>query len=330
MEVANILRQLGLADKDEDPPWLPLTGGVSSGICRVDLRRGPVCVKQALAKLRVEKDWFAPVERSSYEVAWYRVVAGIVPDAVPKLLAEDPEQHLFVMQYLDPKSHKLWKTELSQGRADAEFAAQVGRALVRIHGATSCDPAIAKQFPTDAIFHSIRLEPYLEATALAHPDLAAQLARLVDTTAHTKYALVHGDISPKNILAGPRGPVFLDAECAWYGDPAFDLAFCLNHLLLKCLWRPESSREFLACFDAMKSAYMEAVCWESPSDFERRVAALLPGLLLARVDGKSPVEYVTRESDKQVVRRVARPLIERAPAHLRDIRDRWLKELRIG
>ncbi len=55
-------------------------------------------------------------------------------------------------------------------------------------------------------------------------------------TLAAKIALVHGDVSPKKVPAGPRGPVFLDAECAWYGDPAFDLAFCLNHLLLKCLW----------------------------------------------------------------------------------------------
>ena len=173
------------------------------------------------------------------------------------------------------------------------FAADVARRLARIHAATAADPAVAGEFPTDAIFHAIRLEPYLLATARAHPDLAAPLERLAAVTAATKRALVHGDVSPKNILVGPRGPVFLDAECAWWGDPAFDLAFCLNHLLLKCLWTPPARAGFLACFDALAAAYLAGVDWEPPAALEARAARLLPGLFLARVDGKSPVEYLT-------------------------------------
>ena len=89
------------------------------------------------------------------------------------------------------------------------------------------------------IFHDIRLEPYLVATAGGHPDRADGAAAAgARSRPRPGAALVHGDVSPKNILVGPAGPVFLDAECAWYGDPAFDLAFCLNHLLLKCLWTP--------------------------------------------------------------------------------------------
>ena len=120
-----------------------------------------------------------------------------------------------------------------------------------IHAKTAADPAVAAEFPTDAIFYDIRLEPYLVATARAHPDLAERLLALVAATQANKKALVHGDVSPKNILCGPHGPVFLDAECAWWGDPAFDLAFCLNHLLLKCLWTPRARDGFLHCFDAL-------------------------------------------------------------------------------
>ncbi len=81
-------------------------------------------------------------------------------------------------------------------------------------------------FATDDTFYALRIEPYLVAPTRRHPDLAGTLARLAHATARTRLALVHGDVSPKNILIGRRGPVFLDAECAWYGDPAFDLAFC--------------------------------------------------------------------------------------------------------
>ena len=165
------------------------------------------------------------------------------------------------------------------------------------------------------------------ATARAHPELAAALEELVETTAGEKRALVHGDVSPKNVLMGPAGPVFLDAECAWYGDPAFDLAFCLNHLLLKCLWVPAAGAAFLGCYRALAAAHLERVDWEDPRGFEARAARLLPGLLLARVDGKSPVEYLSDEDDKEKVRRVATRLLKRPAAGLLEVASSWSSEI---
>ena len=115
-------------------------------------------------------------------------------------------------------------------------------------------------------------------------------------------ALVHGDVSPKNILVRDAGPVFLDAECAWWGDPAFDLAFCLNHMFLKSVWVPHAREGFLRCYDALSSAYLAGVAWEARAELEERAATLLPGLLLGRVDGKSPVEYLD-EAGRSLVRR---------------------------
>jgi len=225
------------------------------------------------------------------------------------------------MEFLEPADHPVWKERLRQGDANASFARAVGRALKAVHAGTAGDTDVAARFATDATFHDIRLEPYLIATGRAHPDLAGRLEALAAATAATRQALVHGDVSPKNILAGPGGPVILDAECAWYGDPAFDLAFCLNHLLLKCLWTPAASEGFLACFDALVAGYApdEAV--------EARAAALLPALFLARVDGKSPVEYITEDRDRDRVRRVARPLIETPPASLAGVRAAWEREI---
>jgi aminoglycoside phosphotransferase (APT) family kinase protein len=185
----------------------------------------------------------------------------------------------------------------------------------------ACTPQrLAALFPTDAIFHAIRLEPYLLATGERHPALKSRFEALARRTAETKLCLVHGDVSPKNILAGPRGPVFLDAECAWYGDPAFDLAFCLNHLLLKCLWVPRAAADFLRCFDALSAAYLEGIAFDG---VEARTASLLPALLLARVDGKSPVEYLTEEAQKSIVRRAARALLEEPPVSLLRVRETW-------
>ena len=326
-QVMQALARLGLWRGEDTPRFTRLTGGVSSDIWRVDLARGPVCVKRALPKLRVEQDWFAPVERNAYEAAWMRRAAAVAPEAVPPLLGQDEAAGVLVMAYLDPADHRLWKADLRAGHADPDVARAVGNRLVRIHAATANDPAVAAAFATDRIFHDIRLEPYLVASARAHPDRADALIALVETTARTRCALVHGDVSPKNILIGPRGPIFLDAECAWYGDPAFDLAFCLNHLLLKCLWTRPAAPDFLHCFDVLAKAYLAGVSWEPHSALEARTARLLPGLFLARVDGKSPVEYLTAEADKDRVRRVARALLAHPAERLHRVRSAWAREL---
>ena len=318
---------MGLVGPGEDPPMTPLTGGVSSDIWRVELPRGAVCVKRALPRLKVAALWEAPVERNAFEWEWMRTAAVIHPSAVPELIAHDPAGGMFVMAYLERTSHPLWKEQLRKGEVDPDTATAVGHRIGAVHAATAGDQALARRFASDEIFYTIRLEPYLIATARVHQDRAAPLHALAATIAETKLALVHGDLSPKNILVGPEGPVFLDAECAWYGDPAFDLAFCLNHLLLKCLWVPHLALSLLNCFDVLAEAYLAEVRWEPVTALEERAARLLPGLFLARIDGKSPVEYLTEETQKDRVRRVARTLLAEQPRVLSKVRDAWLREL---
>lgn len=326
-QVAAALVRLGLAGRVEDIRLSALTGGVSSDIWRADLPDRSVCVKRALPRLRVAAVWEAPVERNAYEVAWMRVAASIAPEAVPGLIAHVPASGLFVMEYLDPERHPLWKAALLRGEVSAAFAAAVGDTIGRIHAATAASPHLAREFATDAIFGPIRLEPYLVATARRHPDCAAALERLAEVTGSTHLALVHGDVSPKNILAGPAGPVLLDAECAWWGDPAFDLAFCLNHLLLKCVPVPGARAALAEAFGALTGAYLARVNWEAPDRLERRAAALLPGLFLGRIDGKSPVEYIVRDEDRDLVRRVARRLLLAPADRLRDVSIAWQEAL---
>ncbi|MEO5672688.1 MAG: aminoglycoside phosphotransferase family protein [Ramlibacter sp.] len=317
------LRRMDLVRTGETPVLTELTGGVSSLIVRADTARGPVCVKQALARLKVAAVWEAPVERNRAEVAWMRVAGRIVPGCVPVILGEDAQDNAFAMAWLPPDEYPVWKAQLRDGIAHASTAQAVGRNLAAIHAATAGDAALAHDFAHDADFHAIRLEPYFVETARKHPVCAPALRQLVETTARTRRALVHGDVSPKNILVGGSGPVFLDAECAWYGDPAFDIAFCLNHLLLKSVWRPAAAEGYMACFDALAAAYLDGVTWEPPAPLEARAAALLAGLLLARIDGKSPVEYITTEGDRERVRRFAIPLLLQPAARLSDIRQRW-------
>jgi len=306
--------------------FVPLPGGVSSEIFRVDLPDGPICIKRALPKLKVAADWRVPVERNRSEVEWMRVAGEIVPQAVPRILGEDRATGCFAMAYLSPDRHPVWKDQLRAGAVELQTAAAIGDALGRIHAATADRGEVAARFATDELFYALRLEPYLEATARKHPDLAPRLASLVEITRTTKRVLVHGDFSPKNLLIGPAGPVILDAECAWYGDPAFDLAFVLNHLLLKGAWQPQWRGRYIGAFTTLTAAYLAHVAWEPQAECEARAAALLPALMLARIDGKSPVEYLTEDSRKDAVRAFARSLIAEPALQVAVMAQRWLDE----
>ena len=303
--------------------WTKLAGGVSSDIWRVDLPDQTICVKRALAQLKVAAEWRAPVTRNKSEWDWIQFVNSEFPGLVAQPIAHDEELQMLAMQYLAPAQYPVWKDRLLHGSVDREFAANTGHTLAKIHARSAAQPHLREVFRTDETFFALRLEPYLLATAERHPVLRAQIGKVADQTAQTHHALVHGDVSPKNILVGLNGPIFLDAECAWFGDPAFDLAFCLNHFLLKCLARTDVINDLMLGFALFFEAYLRQVNWEGRDEVEARSAQLLPILFLARVDGKSPVEYVTEERYKDLVRETAYLFITQPSEKLLPISIYW-------
>lgn len=321
--IREFVERAGLVAPGQVPQFEPLAGGVSSDIWLVRAGNSTFCVKQALGRLRVAAEWRADISRNLAEVRWLTQVAALDSALVPAVLASDADIAAFAMEYLPPATHELWKSQLAGGVVVPETAASVGRRLASIHAAFAKSPTAAADFDTGASFYALRLEPYLLATARAHPDLANVLEALAERTAHTRLTVVHGDVSPKNILLGPHGPVFVDAECAWFGDPAFDLAFCLNHLLLKTLWVASAEPQLVSSFDALKEAYLGGVDWEPAAALEDRAARLLPALFLARIDGKSPVEYLTDDASKNTVRRFARSMLQAPPTTLGEVRRAW-------
>lgn len=319
-----IFTALRLAEPGEPVVAEPLPGGVSSGIYRVTLRSGDWCVKQALPRLKVAKEWVVPVERVFHEVEWLRTAQVLVPGHVPPVVGEDRATGSFVMPLLG-RGHRNWKGLLLAGEIEPAVARQAGDVLGRIHAATADRADIAERFDTGSLFHALRLEPYLEEAARAHPRAADRLLGLVARTARTRRVLVHGDVSPKNILVGPLGPVLLDAECAWFGDPAFDLAFCLNHFLLKAAHRPPDAVLLMQCFRGFARTYAAHVDWEPAASVDARAAALLPALALARIDGKSPVEYL-EAATRGRVRDRALALLAAGPATLDGLARQWTQE----
>ncbi len=319
------LERMGLLHPGETLRIEPLAGGVSSNIFEVQTNRKHFCLKQALATLKVAKEWKAPIDRVYAEIDWLNIANELEPGFAPRILGVDRDTASFAMEFLPPEDFPNWKTHLLAGMVDQDVAGRLGARLVSFHSKTANrKEKLANIFATDSNFASLRLDPYLGETARAHPDLATRLNEILEQTRTTKLALVHGDVSPKNILLGRNGPVLLDAECAWWGDPAFDLAFCLNHLLLKTIKLPDLTKSLVESIGLMAETYLAGVDWEQQHHLEVRACHLVAGLLLARIDGKSPVEYLD-DMQRQTVRSAARSLLRKTPEQLDDLANTFTR-----
>ncbi len=316
-DIIGVLRAAGLAGEG-DVVLEPLTGGVSCDVWKVETPAGPIVVKRPLPQLRVAAEWHAPVERGQSEVRWLRRARGVDARIAPEVLAELATGHAFAMRFLP--GCPVWKDELVAGRVDADFAAQVGKGIAAVHAATAYNDADRADFPNDEMFRALRVDPFLLYVAQHDVELAPALTSLAADLSERKIALVHGDVSPKNILVSADGPVFLDAECAVYGDPAFDLAFCTTHLLLKEVWLGDARLNEAAA--ALVDAYRAAIVWEAADELLLRAGKLTAALLLARVEGKSPAPYLTDPDHQRVVRDQARALIL-APQPLDALVTHW-------
>ncbi len=308
-----LVAELGLANPEDVLEIAPLTGGVASDIARVDLGDRRICMKFALPKLKVSAEWQAPVHRNAAEYAWLDFVASQFPENAVQLFGKSETLHGFAMEFLEGDQVYLWKTNLLTEASDQGEAERVADLLGRIHALSSRQGFDRSAFGNKHDFHALRIEPYLVQTARAHPELAGSIKPLEDMLFGSDKVLVHGDASPKNILLRNKTPILLDAECATMGDASFDPSFCMNHLLLKAIHLPASRRRLLGDVVKFWTAYAHHVTWEDPESLEVRVCKLLPVLMLARIDGKSPVEYLT-DKERGRVRDLSIPLIS-SPKH---------------
>ncbi len=319
--LVNAIRKAGLLEEGSFQ-FEPMAGGVSSDISLVRQGNRAFVVKQALAQLRVREEWFADCGRNLTEQAYIQYVHQILPDAVPAILYTDAGQGFFVMEYLGD-GFENWKALLMAGGINPRDALETGRILGEIHRHSWQDEAAARQFETTRNFRQLRTNPYLLTTGARHPGLRGYFEEEVERLEATRLCLVHGDFSPKNILIRQSRVVLLDCEVAWFGDPVFDVAFLLNHLALKALRFPARAAGYLSLAGAFWESYSRALGPALAAGIEPRVPGLLLMLMLARVDGKSPAEYLTGEPGKQAIRNFVQTHLPSPPPTLAALWPKW-------
>lgn len=297
------LRDRNLVPAGESPGIRVLTGGVSCDVVRVDTSRDSFVLKQACPRLRVQEDWFSDLTRVRAEQACLRYWQQVVPDLVPGFRFYDGENWLFAMEAA-PEAARMWKSLLLEGAIDPSVALRLAAALARVHNAAA-DRAAWPEFLDQKVFVQLRIDPYLRTTAARHPALAAVIGREIARLLEHRQTLVHGDFSPKNILVAGQRLYVLDFEVAHIGDPSFDLGFLANHFLLKAVKRKDWAPGFLALMTGAARTYLDAVRFTPAAPLEADSVRTLALLFLARVDGKSPAEYITEEADKELIRALA-------------------------
>ena len=290
-----------------------LGGGVSNTVLLVEDEERRWVVKQSLEKLRVRDDWRSERSRIFSEAEALQALGpALGRAAVPQVVHVDRENYLFVMSAAPPGA-AMWKEALLEGQVDLGVARQAGRLLALLIGCSRRDPLFQTTFADRTVFDQLRLDPYYRTTAARHPDLGPIFDKLIEDSGRVRTAIVHGDYSPKNLLV-KDGEIFLiDFEVVHWGDPAFDAAFLLNHLFLKAFHQPSFGPLYFAAAREFWRELSDGTRGEALTNLESMTVRHLGALMLARIDGKSPVEYIREERTKERVRQFARRLLLAPP-----------------
>jgi 5-methylthioribose kinase len=298
-----------------------LGGGVSNIVLLIEWPSEPErrwVAKQSLEKLRVKDDWRSERDRIFREAEAIQLLGPRLGDAaLPQVISIDRENYFFIMTAAPARS-VVWKDLLLRGSVDLGVARESGRCLGRLIAASRSDRQLRERFQDRTVFDQLRLDPYYRTAAARHPDVRAALEELVADSWKIRTSLVHGDYSPKNMLVRDGKIFLIDFEVVHWGDPAFDSAFFLNHLILKSFHQPRFAPLYLGAARAFWQTLLAGVGRESTEDFESMTVRHLGGLMLARIDGKSPVEYIRDEATKERVRRAAKRLLREPPRKLED------------
>lgn len=323
------LRESTRIASDEEPAITVLAGGVSNRTVLVERPSGESwVVKQALAKLRVQVDWFSDPARIHREADGLRWLGEIAPPGtITPLIFEDRDDHILAMIAV-PQPHQNWKHMLLRGEVHADHIEQFATLLGTIHRVSNERQAeLEPVFGDRGFFETLRLEPYYEYTASQVPEAATFYADLLAETRAISTNLVHGDYSPKNVLVHNDRLILLDHEVIHFGDPGFDLGFSLTHFLSKAHHLPVYRSEFAAAAKQYWNGYEQIVGRSGWTvGLEARSVRHTLCCMLARVAGRSPLEYLSPE-EKARQRAVVLALMTNPPKTVADLADSFITGL---
>ncbi|MCH8046246.1 MAG: phosphotransferase [Planctomycetes bacterium] len=342
------LRQTGRIGPEEKVRVYELLGGVSNVVLYVRRERSDDFVlKQAREQLRVPEPWFCSVERIFREADVLRICERVLRPPIdglghesayftvstPRILFEDREQYIMAMTSASP-DHVVWKQELMTGRSDAGIVAACGHLLGRLHAGTWQDAAVAEQIGDQQVFDQLRIDPYYRHAANVREEFRPALERLIDSLSSHKLSLVHADFSPKNLLVFSDGLMMVDFETGHFGDPAFDVGFFLSHLMLKAFHFAPKHLPYLlqteAFWPSYEAALMKTAGEAAFRDLVGRGILNFAGCALARLDGKSGIDYLDDEARRDQVRRLCHDVFEEEPSTWKWVVDWTLQELGDG
>ncbi len=325
-EIYSASIDFGLLDSDHKFSFTKITDGVSSDIWHIKTKDKEYCIKRALGKLSVKEDWFAPIERNNFEAKYFHYCKKIIPNSFPKILGHDDKKFILAMEWYDNNNYVIWKKKLLNKNISLKDGIRVGKLLAVIHKYFYKKEKYKKIFSNDETFYAIRIEPYLTFTARLYPELSETYNKSINFL-KKKSTVIHGDFSPKNILIGKNYPVILDAETACWGNPIFDVAFLNNHFILKSILNQSIYNNYINLSKNFITTYIANFPIINNKQYIKEFIKLQALLILARVDGKSPVEYFTKEH-KAKARRLAKNIIDKKNSSLSNLFQLWADVIR--
>ena len=302
------LAENNIIDSNSPVSIQSLPGGVSNSVLQIICDRGRFVLKQALPKLKVTSEWVSDVARSNVEKQALKFLYRIIPGTTPELLYEDESNYLFIMECA-PEPSVTWKSLLLKQDCNSSLAKKIGEILGRLHQNTHNLQEARELFGNKKYFHQLRIEPFFEFLRFKYPDLKMDIERHIANCLERECSIVIGDYSPKNILVCDEQVMVIDFEVIHYGDTSFDLGFLTTHLILKSVNARKFRESYYHILKATVAGYFSCIQFAKRAGLEQQCVQQLAWILLARIDGKSPIEYISEEKDKQLIRYASREIL---------------------